>query len=486
MISKNSYEKYLRKEYSIPKNKNIVIKRGFVISKDGELLNSANFASDPFEIRNLVYNDIKNEISKIYTLIERASEDIDDLLRLKEIAVDEDEQTYNLQIELAVDSLFSELSNSMIGLTNKAYKSFIFRLNENSKDHLENFEYLCNYALRDKEIYVKINLWVENLKKWFLDNMESNLYGETNSVTSTKFLSDIESKGFFNDVLGSVEDFFDSLKDKIDRLIFNIVSFIQTRAKKLYFKARRIKKYQVVLSSNSNICSICESMAGKIFDIDELNVGTTAPPFHPNCGCTIIPYVESDEEPQDEEEEEQEADPTKKDVICDDRKLKLEEMQINATYIYNYLIEQGWTKNAICGMFGNMQIESYFSPGIWEDVDGDKMQHGFGLTQWTPATKLIDWAEREGLDPFDIDTQLYRILQEANIGVMEYYQWNPNLCDPKMTFYEFTQSTQSPEELAEIFMRCYERPDLNLSHLEERRNNAAYWYSYFGNKEKRK
>ena len=34
--------------------------------------------------------------------------------------------------------------------------------------------------------------------------------------------------------------------------------------------------------------------------------------------------------------------------------------------------------------------------------------------------------------------------------------------------------------------RCYERPDLKLSHLEERRNNAAYWYSYFENKEKRK
>ncbi len=137
-------------------------------------------------------------------------------------------------------------------------------------------------------------------------------------------------------------------------------------------------------------------------------------------------------------------------------------------------------------MFGNMQIESTMNPCCWQigyNV-GDE-NAGFGLTQWTPATKLIDWAECEGLDPFDIDTQLYRILQEVNIGVMEYYQWNPNLCDPKMTFYEFTQSTQSPEELAEIFMRCYERPDLKLSHLEERRNNAAYWYSYFENKEKR-
>ena len=58
-----------------------------------------------------------------------------------------------------------------------------------------------------------------------------------------------------------------------------------------------------------------------------------------------MPYVESDEESRDEEEG-QEADPTKEDVIRDNR--ELEEMQINFTYIYNYLIEQRWTKNAIC------------------------------------------------------------------------------------------------------------------------------------------
>ena len=34
--------------------------------------------------------------------------------------------------------------------------------------------------------------------------------------------------------------------------------------------------------------------------------------------------------------------------------------------------------------------------------------------------------------------------------------------------------------------RCYERPDPERSHLEERRNNAAYWYICFENKEKRK
>ena len=58
-----------------------------------------------------------------------------------------------------------------------------------------------------------------------------------------------------------------------------------------------------MLSENSNICEKCQEMDGKIFHIDELEVGVTAPPFHPNCGCAMVPYVESEEEPQDEEKE---------------------------------------------------------------------------------------------------------------------------------------------------------------------------------------
>lgn len=302
MFLKTSYEKYLRREYSIPKDKNIVIKRGFVISKYGELLDNENSTSDPFKIRKLVYKDIENETSKIYGLIEKASRQIDDLLRLRESVGDENEQIYDLQIELAVDGLFSELSNSMRDLTNKAYKSFIFRLNESSKDSLERFEYLCNYALRDKEIYVKINLWVENLKKWFLENMESNLYGETNPVlvddpvTSTKFWNSIESKGFFSDVLGSVEEFFSSLKDKIDRLIFNIVSFVQTEIYKILFKSERIEEYKIVLSDNDNTCNKCLRMSGKVFNIADMSVGSTAPPFHPNCECAIVPYKQAEKD----------------------------------------------------------------------------------------------------------------------------------------------------------------------------------------------
>lgn len=298
MNLKNSYEQYLRKKYDIPDECDIITKRGFVMSKSEKLAENENAENDPFKIRSLVYKDIKNDIEKIHDLIEKANEEIDDLLRLKESAEDTNEQIYDLQIELIVDDLFSDLSSSIKALTNQAYKSFLLRLNENSNDEIE---YLYDYALLDKEIYSKINLWIENLKNWFVDKIDHSDIGlnfQTKScfkaqtyTSSYDFLDDIfetTTKGFFDDVLGSVEDFFSSLKNRIDRLIFNVISLVQTQVKKFDFKFHGIDKYQIVLSENSNVCEKCQEMNGKIFNVDELEVGTTAPPFHPNCGCTII------------------------------------------------------------------------------------------------------------------------------------------------------------------------------------------------------
>lgn len=42
--------------------------------------------------------------------------------------------------------------------------------------------------------------------------------------------------------------------------------------------------------------------------------------------------------------------------------LNMEQMQINAVYLYTALTEKGWTLNAIAGILGNMQAESSINP----------------------------------------------------------------------------------------------------------------------------
>ena len=58
----------------------------------------------------------------------------------------------------------------------------------------------------------------------------------------------------------------------------------------------------------------------------------------------------------------------------------------NAKQIYNFFINKGWTRNAICGMLGNMWAES----GIVADIDEKSGGGGYGLVQWTPKRHLTD------------------------------------------------------------------------------------------------
>lgn len=163
-------------------------------------------------------------------------------------------------------------------------------------------------------------------------------------------------------------------------------------------------------------------------------------------------------------------------VVSKNAYLTREEMTVNAEHILGYLLPLGWTRNAICGMLGNMETESTINPGIWQGLvsyDHDPYslveRQGYGLVQWTPFNKHTIWARDNGLDYVDINAQLMRIEYELENGL----QWIPTLGYP-MTFQEFKVSTRDPEYLAQAFLKNYERPaDQNQPN---RSTQARYWW----------
>lgn len=158
-------------------------------------------------------------------------------------------------------------------------------------------------------------------------------------------------------------------------------------------------------------------------------------------------------------------------IYCSNSFLTLSQMTVNAQYILDYLRSRGWTKNAVCGMLGNMQTESTINPGIWENLNENNMSGGFGLVQWTPATKYINWAQSNNLPVVNMDSELERILYEVSAGLQFYATPTYN-----MTFTQFTHSTQSAYYLACAFLHNYERP-ANSSQDQIRGNQATYWYN---------
>ena len=136
----------------------------------------------------------------------------------------------------------------------------------------------------------------------------------------------------------------------------------------------------------------------------------------------------------------------------------------NAKQIYKFFINKGWTRNAICGMLGNMWAES----GIVADIDEKSGGGGYGLVQWTPKRHLTDWANKNGLNYRTVDTQCRRIQWELENGEQFY-----KTTEFPLTFKQFVKSTESVSYLAKVFVRNYERP--RSPNYEKRAQYANEW-----------
>lgn len=126
----------------------------------------------------------------------------------------------------------------------------------------------------------------------------------------------------------------------------------------------------------------------------------------------------------------------------------------NAEIVANYMIDLGWTPNAISAMCGNMRHESSINPDMYEYGYDWADDRGYGLVQWTPRSKYWDWAVGRNLPPRNGDSQLARIEYEQEEGI----QWIATDEYP-ISFNEFTQSMADVDWLTEAFTWCYERPN---------------------------
>ena len=132
--------------------------------------------------------------------------------------------------------------------------------------------------------------------------------------------------------------------------------------------------------------------------------------------------------------------------------LTQEQSLINAQAIADIAAAWGWSKNAICALCGNSRIESYVNPNMWQNQYAHP-ENGYGLFQWTPATKLISWAQGNGQDYTTGETQMARLKYEIENGI-QYYATSGY---PE-TFQEFSVSTKSVDYLTRAFVTNYERP----------------------------
>ena len=155
----------------------------------------------------------------------------------------------------------------------------------------------------------------------------------------------------------------------------------------------------------------------------------------------------------------------------------------NAICTYRKLSSLGWSLNAICAVYGNMETESGYNPWRWESDDVPSYpstpSYGYGLPQFTPSSKYIsdshaqgysgyapNWSDHTG-NPNDGDAQLEFIHNYA-----DYYETTAY----PITYTDFKVSTLPAGQLAVAWLYNYERPGDPASTEADRAEAANYWY----------
>ena len=89
----------------------------------------------------------------------------------------------------------------------------------------------------------------------------------------------------------------------------------------------------------------------------------------------------------------------------------------NPQIVFNFFTNNGFTAIQAAGIIGNMQAESGVNPLIYQ---GDQKNYqvpprsgpGWGLVQWTPNTKITDYAKSVNKPAYEISTQMEFLLKQ--------------------------------------------------------------------------
>lgn len=152
-----------------------------------------------------------------------------------------------------------------------------------------------------------------------------------------------------------------------------------------------------------------------------------------------------------------------------------EDRENNAVMAAVQLYSYGWTLEAIAGAIGNFVRESNLDPQATGTGGG-------GLVGWTPLSNLTRWTSYYGYTWYDGEKQIefinmgvYCSGYDADNTPILNPQWLPGRVDG-LSYTDYKAMTQTPEEMAELFMKGYEAPGVPA--LDERKANARKYYDF--------
>ena len=89
-----------------------------------------------------------------------------------------------------------------------------------------------------------------------------------------------------------ISEKFNVAKSKAGRLVMTESAYFASEAQKNCFNELDVEQFEIVATLDSHTSKICQDLDGQVFDMKDYQAGVTAPPFHPWCRTTTVPYFD--------------------------------------------------------------------------------------------------------------------------------------------------------------------------------------------------
>ena len=199
------------------------------------------------------------------------------------------------QLRFQIETLYRQVNLDVSDSLQDGYKETYYKTTFDNQKGI-GFAYSFN-ALDDNKVRVAIT------QNWQGSNFSDRIWNDKNKLIETINQKIPQGIALGQNPRKVARDMAKSLETRYsncERLARTEMNFIANQASREAYKETPevLQQYKILATLDNRTSEICQEQDGKVYKMSEWIEGVTAPPFHPNCRTTTIPYF--DDMPIDE------------------------------------------------------------------------------------------------------------------------------------------------------------------------------------------
>ena len=196
-----------------------------------------------------------------------------------------------IQMETAVNELSEKTAEGLKSTLENIYEEGYYK---SAYEIQKGVGFGSAFGVLDKETVAAVVA-----KPWTADgkNFSKRIWGEQRARLIKSLENDLTQAIIRGDgpdgVIKKLTDDFGVARNRASTLVMTESAFFAAESSRKSMEALGVQKYKIIGTLDKAACRSCGEKDGRVYDMEEYEIGRTAPPFHPNCRCTTVPYRSS-------------------------------------------------------------------------------------------------------------------------------------------------------------------------------------------------